>query len=721
MVSLIGNGSKLLSPASGAEPWEKTMVLEIKLLGPLMIESIDGRFGKLPKKARGLLAYVAAQRENTVSRERLADLLWPDRSSEEARHSLRNCLLELRKTLGKSAAQHLITDLADCHIRDVHVDLELFERLSCSALRSERRAAAELYRGEFLADLYIPSEPFQEWLAAERERTLNLVCTVLKRQTSEEDAACEHDEAIQSARRLVALDPLSEPGHRALMRAYAGAGRRPEALRQHRRCAEILKRELGIAPDADTQYLAKEITSWSATLEPVPRSGIYEIPDLRVAVLSDTVGHLSREQELIATTTIPTKPRAQWPCLLPSVAVAVAPLRNLTGDQRREHVLEALTDDLVTDLLQEGRGLSRVRVMDERRILASLPRAIGLDAEYVVTGSAQQNDVGKFRINMQITDAVTAEYRWAGQDEASSEDLELLQTNITRRVSLELRILLLQEVSRRSFAGSVSWLSPNDSLSSAAKALGGQMRAEFTAVAQRLFLAALAEDPRNVEALVGLARTCQHVVSQPWWAHPRAVAVSSDLGREAVSIALSLAPGHAMANCIKGMLCSAAGKVEEAAGDFERALTRDPQLGIAHAFAGYNASFLGHAEETSQAVERAMRLDQTNRRHSIFLFFVGFSELLLGRTEAAIALLRKSLERNPSYGSAQLFLIAALSLIGRQREAVQTAASFREQYPGYRSSAIEQLWLSRSASSIYQAQLDPIFDRIRALDPMFAE
>jgi DNA-binding SARP family transcriptional activator/tetratricopeptide (TPR) repeat protein len=690
------------------------MVLEIKLLGPLIIDSIDGRLGKLPKKARGLLAYLAAQREKTVSRDRFADLLWPDRSSEEARHSLRNCLLGLRKTLGKSAAQHLVTDLADCHLRDVHVDLESFERLSCSALRSERRAAAELYCGEFLADLYIPSEPFQEWLAAERERTLNLVCTILQRLTSEEDAACEHDEAIQSARRLVALDPLLETGHRALMRAYAGAGRRPEALRQHRRCAEILKRELGIAPDADTQRLAKEITSWSATLAPVPRSGFYEIPDLRVAVLSDTVEHLFQEQELLATT-IPAKPRAQWPCLLPSVAVAVTPLRNLTGDQGRQHVLEALTDDLVTDLLQEGRGLSRARVMDERRALASLPRTIGLDAEFVVTGSAQQNDAGKFRINMQITDAVTAEYRWAGQDEASPEDLESLQTNITRRVSLELRILLLQEVSRRAFAGSELWLSANDSLSSAAKALSGQMRAESTAVAQRWFLAALAEDPRNVEALVGLARTCQHLVSQPWWAHPRAVAVSSDLGREAVSIALSLAPGHAVANCIKGMLCSAAGKLEEAADDFERALTTNPQLGIAHAFAGYNAAFLGHAEDTSQAVERAMRLDQTSRRNSIFLFFVGFSELLLGRTEAAIALLRKSLERNPSYGSAQLFLIAALSLVGRQREAVQTAVSFREQYPGYRSSAIEQLWLSRSASLIYQAQLDPIFEKIQAL------
>ena len=103
------------------------------------------------------------------------------------------------------------------------------------------------------------------------------------------------------------------------------------------------------------------------------------------------------------------------------------------------------------------------------------------------------------------------------------------------------------------------------------------------------------------------------------------------------------------------MLCSAAGRLEEAANLFERALARDPGLGIAEGFAGYNAAFLGHAEASLPASQRAMRLDRTDRRRCIFLFFGGFGELLLGRTEAAIALLEKSLERNPGYGAARLF------------------------------------------------------------------
>jgi hypothetical protein len=78
-------------------------------------------------------------------------------------------------------------------------------------------------------------------------------------------------------------------------------------------------------------------------------------------------------------------------------------------------------------------------------------------------------------------------------------------------------------------------------------------------------------------------------------------------------------------------------------------------------------------------------------------------------------LLQKSLERNPSYGMAQIFLMAALSLTGRGTEAARVAASFREQNPEYPANAFEQLWLSRSASATYRAQIHPVFERIRDL------
>ena len=357
-----------------------------------------------------------------------------------------------------------------------------------------------------------------------------------------------------------------------------------------------------------------------------------------------------------------------WRCLLSSIAVGVAPLRNLTGDADQDSLLEAFTSDLAADLIGHGRGFSLRRLADEPANPADIPES---DVKYFVTGSAQRGRPGMLRINVRITDAATSEYLWARRFEFGADEAVPVQAKIIRRISEELHILLLQQEIERVVRELGAGRQLNECLSSAAAALEGELRPDLTAEAQRWYLAALADDPRNVEALVGLARTCQELVSNPWWGDPLAASVASDLGREVVAIALNLAPGAADAHCVQGMLHSAAGKLDEAALAFDRALAMDQGLAIAHGFAAYNAAFLGSAGNTLPAIERAMRLDRADRRHSIWFFFGGFAELLIGRTDASIALLRRSLERNRSYGSARMFLIAALSLNGQSREAAE--------------------------------------------------
>ena len=349
------------------------MTLSIGLLGSLVIECDDRRLGKFPKKARALLAYLAAQEGRTVTRERLADLLWPYQGSDQARHSLRNCLLELRKGLGSGAAACLVTDFSSCRIQGAAVDLDRFAQLARSRSRIELQTAADLYRGEFLADFVIDSEPFQEWLAAERDRMLDVVCAILQRLTAEQDEAGEHEAAIQSARRLVALDTLSEFGQRTLIRAYARAGRRGEALRQYNNCAETLKRELGVAPDAETQALAGEIVRSGATGELVAFSRA--TPSAAPAASLDRGSPFQGPQvhgvrDLGETMQGSATPR--WPCVLSNIAVGLAPLRNLTGDPDRQYLVEAFTDDLVTDLLQYSRGLSLKPMTEERGVVGNL-------------------------------------------------------------------------------------------------------------------------------------------------------------------------------------------------------------------------------------------------------------------------------------------------------------------------------------------------------------
>ena len=46
---------------------------------------------------------------------------------------------------------------------------------------------------------------------------------------------------------------------------------------------------------------------------------------------------------------------------------------------------------------------------------------------------------------------------------------------------------------------------------------------------------------------------------------------------------------------------------------------------------------------------------------------------------------------------------------------VSMAEAFRQQYAEYPARAFEQLWLSRSASPVYRAQVYPLFERISVL------
>jgi len=405
----------------------------------------------------------------------------------------------------------------------------------------------------------------------------------------------------------------------------------------------------------------------------------------------------------------------QWPCLLPSISVAVAPLRNLTGDPEKQRLVEDFTDRLVAYLYRHCRGLSFAWAAGERRSVGSPDSPNPPELKYVVYGSVQQGSPGMLRVNIRISDALTTDYLWAGRHEFQLEDLQPIQTEATRQICRALHLLLIQEAARCASLRSDPELDVNECLIRGDAILKGELRAERSAEAQQWFLAALARDLWNVEALIGLTRTCQHLVSNPWWGDPRAAAAAADLGREAIEIALEMAPDHAIAKCMQGMLCSGAGHLQEAARAFTQALAMTKGLAIAHGFGGYNAALLGRAWETLPAIERAVQLDPSDRRHSIWYFFGGFAELLLGHTEAAVSLLEKSLERNSTYGAAQLFLMAALSLAGRHSDAARIAESFRRHYPESPADAFERFWLSRSPAPVYRAQVYPLFERICAI------
>ncbi len=271
----------------------------------------------------------------------------------------------------------------------------------------------------------------------------------------------------------------------------------------------------------------------------------------------------------------------QWPCVLPSIAAGVVPFRNLTGDARHQSLVEGLTDRVVTHLFRRCRGFLFAWADDEPHWAANIATPNPAETRYLVTGSVLRSGARMLRVNMRIRHGVSGEYLWAGRHESHQDDLASIYEDIAQQISRELKILLLEAASRDAIIGLGADPGVDEALSRAAIPLrGGIVRAELIAEAQRWFLAALASDTRNPQALSGLAYTCQNLVSNPCWADARGVAAAFDIGNEAVAIALELEPGNAFATWTQGMLYSAARDVEQAAAAFRQALTLDPMAHV---------------------------------------------------------------------------------------------------------------------------------------------
>jgi DNA-binding SARP family transcriptional activator len=232
-------------------------VLTLRLLGPFEAGGV-----KLPtRKSEALLGYLGLEAGTAHRRDSLMALLWGDRGDRQARHSLSQTLSSLRKALGDHA-DSLIVD-GDCIMLSeagIAVDARRFQALAATESCDDWNEAGKLYRGELLQGLHLREPGYQDWVAGERSRFREAALAVQNRLVQHHEAGRALDAAMRAALRLLALDPLRESAHRALMRLYAAQGETAAALRQYDHCVALLDRELGVEPEAETRQLYAEIT-----------------------------------------------------------------------------------------------------------------------------------------------------------------------------------------------------------------------------------------------------------------------------------------------------------------------------------------------------------------------------------------------------------------------------------------------------------------------------
>jgi two-component SAPR family response regulator len=224
------------------------------------------------RKARLLLAYLLAEdlEGRGVTPDAFYEAVWAESESLTLDRTFRVTMTFLRRALGSGPASARRGAGAGPIVHEegryrldfdgLWCDAREFEHLLRSAAVSERSGAGEealelrreafaLYQGEFLAD-------FNElWIEPHRERCrtrfVRTGCILAERALRVRHL----DEAQEVAERLVSCDPLSEEGHRVLIRVHLAAGRRDAAARQLECCRAILSEQLGLDLSPETNSL----------------------------------------------------------------------------------------------------------------------------------------------------------------------------------------------------------------------------------------------------------------------------------------------------------------------------------------------------------------------------------------------------------------------------------------------------------------------------------
>lgn len=599
-----------------------------------------------------MLAILALSPGLSASREKLAGLLWGDRPEEQARASLRQALAVLRKDLRDGNERLLVSteDTIRLVAGRVRIDLTDFLALSKSGDTADLLAAAELYRGEFLADFPFREEAVNNWIAEERRQLSGRIIRVLEHLAAHGPAV----DRIDHGKRLLAQDPLREASHRALMQAYADAGDRAQALRQFEDCRSLLRRELAVEPSQQTVALRQVIAA------PAPA------PSARsVSVVSDAAAPLSR---------FSGRSRA---------AIVVLPFDTTAEDTPYQG---GWTHGLLQDITYKLAKLRSLSVISADTALAVTgphsPREIGglLRADYVCRGRARTQG-GTFRIEVELVACAEERIIWTETFEREVRDVMQFIELVSEQIIHSLAINLEREERNRAVARAPETLDAWDSYH---RGLWHMLRFREAdnETAARFFGLACEKDPTFARSYAGLSFT--HWL-KAYVLHPSERRMEAKLSLNAALDGLSVDSDDPAVNCALGRALWISGSTGEALGALGRSTELSPHYAFAHYVTGFVECQSGDPVKALAALEQAEILSPLDPFRCAYMASRGIAHLRLGQfAEASEWAVRGTRQPNAHF---HIHGIAAISLAaaGRVDEARAAAAAVKSEYPGYGS------------------------------------
>jgi TolB-like protein/class 3 adenylate cyclase len=359
------------------------------------------------------------------------------------------------------------------------------------------------------------------------------------------------------------------------------------------------------------------------------------------------------------------------PSSAPRLSIVVLPFTNIGGDPEQDYFADGVTESLTTDLSRISGSfvIGRHTAFTYKGKVVDL-KQIGreLNVRYVLEGSVQRGG-NRLRVNVQLIDAETAHHLWAERFDKPVADLFDMQDEIVSRLANTLNAKLVEAEARRAersphpnsmdllFQGKASWnKGPN---------------AEHMANARRFYERALALDPGNVEAIVGIAQVDLTLGASHLTGDRTALFSAAETN---VLHALSLAPDHAAAHLALGFISIFRNGATQGIAECERALAINRNLASAHSTMGFGKYCMGRAVETEGHVLEALRLSPRDTNAYWWMFCVGLAKFQLGAVAEAVDWFRRSIEANRNLSIAHFHFAAALAVLGSlepARNAVQ--------------------------------------------------
>jgi TolB-like protein len=348
-------------------------------------------------------------------------------------------------------------------------------------------------------------------------------------------------------------------------------------------------------------------------------------------------------------------------------SLVVLPFANLSPDPEQEYFADGVTESLTTDLSRMvgifviGRNTA-FTYKGKHVDLKQIGRELGV--RYVLEGSVQRSE-SRMRINVQLIDAETGNHLWAERFDKPIADLFDMQDEIGARLANQLGTELVTAEARR--AARAPHPDSMDLYFQGKASLNRGSDPANLSQARTFFEQALRLDAGNIEALVGTAfvDAMRGTAMLTGDRTARLTAAETTLAK-----VLALAPNHAMAHCLFGVVRIFTKRAAQGIAECERALELDRNLAFAYGWIGLAKCFLGRAEETEAYITKAFRLSPRDNRTFNWMNTAGVAKSYLAADEAAVGWFRRSIETNRNVTPfVHFYLAAALAHLDQIEEA----------------------------------------------------